>query len=237
MSRNRELMLSVRLMTYNHEPFIHHAMEGILSQKINFQCEVVVGDDFSTDKTLEIVKSFQHTKNIHIRILQRVKGDRYWEKRQKLGRLYNFINILENCTGKYIALLDGDDYWTDPLKLQKQVDFLEANEDYAICFHRVYELEDGKELQLSKLNTGENEETYTIEDLAKENFIHTPSVVFRNGLIKNYPKWFNKIPVGDYVGHMLHAQFGKIKYLPEPMAVYRRHPNGIWGNKVNFITH
>jgi hypothetical protein len=138
---------------------------------------------------------------------------------------------LFSAKGKYIALCEGDDYWTDPYKLQKQVDFLEANEDYAICFHRVYELLDGRDPELSNLNTSLQEESYTIEDLAKGNFIHTPSVVFRNGLIKKYPEWFNKSPVGDYVLHMLNAEHGKLKYLPEPMAIYRRHANGVWSGK------
>ena len=91
------------------------------------------GDDFSTDRTLDIVKSYQNSESIEIKILERKKGDSYWQRRQKLGRLYNFINILDNCTGKYVALLDGDDYWTDPYKLQKQVDFLEQNPTFSMC--------------------------------------------------------------------------------------------------------
>src|SRR5690606_33947270 len=121
--------VSVRLMTFNHAPFIREAIESILMQKTNFFVEVVVGDDFSTDSTLDILKQYESTDNIHIKILNRKKGDEYWFKRQERGRSYNFQNILENCTGKYVALLDGDDYWIDPLKLQKQVDFLEENPD------------------------------------------------------------------------------------------------------------
>src|SRR5690606_15395238 len=116
--------VSVRLMTFNHAPFIREAIESILMQKTNFFVEVVVGDDFSTDSTLDILKQYESTENIHIKILERRIGDQYWQKRQRHGRFYNFYSILENCNGKYIALLDGDDYWTDPLKLQKQIDFL-----------------------------------------------------------------------------------------------------------------
>ena len=111
------------------------------------------------------------------------------------------------------------------------MNFLEANPDYAICFHRVYELVDDKQLQLSNLNTSVKEETYTIEDLAKGNIIHTPSVVFRNGLVKKFPEWFKDSPVGDYVLHMLNAKHGKIKYLPEAMAVYRRHAGGVFSSQ------
>jgi glycosyltransferase involved in cell wall biosynthesis len=118
-----EYKLSVRLMTYMHEPFIKQAMNVIMMQKTDFKIEVVVGDDFSTDQTLEIIKSYKNTESIDVKILKREKGDEYWQKRQKLGRVYNFSNISENCIGKYIDLLDVDDYWKDPLKLQKQVDF------------------------------------------------------------------------------------------------------------------
>ena len=132
---NDAFMLSVRLMTFNHEPFIREAMDGIMMQESNFKIEVVVGDDFSTDNTLKIIRQYKNTENITIKILEREKNDGYWNKRQKLGRLYNFTNILENCSGKYIALLDGDDYWTDPLKLQKQVDILEQSPDCIACHH------------------------------------------------------------------------------------------------------
>ena len=134
---NHSYLVSVRLMVYNHESFIDQAIEGILKQKTNFLVEVVIGDDFSTDKSLEIIRKYQNTATVHFKILERKVGDDYWKNRQKLGRLHNFYNIIENCTAKYIALLDGDDYWTDPFKLQKQVDFLKANPDYVGCFHKI----------------------------------------------------------------------------------------------------
>lgn len=132
--------VSVRLMCYNQEKYIAQAMDGIMMQKVDFPVEVVVGDDFSQDSTLSIVRSYSDTKWIKVRILKREVGDAYWTERQKRGRLYNYYDILKNCKGEYIALLDGDDYWTDPYKLQKQVQFLERNSGYAICSHEVHEL-------------------------------------------------------------------------------------------------
>jgi glycosyltransferase involved in cell wall biosynthesis len=219
------------MITYNHEKYIRQAMEGIALQKTGFAVELVIGEDCSTDQTRAICEEYALKYPQWIRLLPSDKN---------YGMLTNLVRTLEACTGNYIALCEGDDYWTDPLKLQKQVDFLETNQEYTICFHRVDELEKGK-IKRSGLNKSEKEETYTIEDLARGNIISTPSVIFRNGLIKEFPKWFTKSPVGDYVLHMLNARSGRMKYLPEPMAVYRRHLQGAWGLKkgeessLNFI--
>ena len=220
------IRISVHLITYNHENYIRRAIEGVLVQKVNFTYELLIGDDCSTDNTREIIKEYH---NKYPEIIKPLLHPYNLGPKGLEGK-NNFLTTLYACKGKYIALCDGDDYWIDPFKLQKQVDFLEANEDYAICFHRVYELAPGKGPELSNLNTSVNQETYTIEDLAKGNFIHTPSVVFRNGLIPKLPTWFMDAPAGDYVLHMLNAEHGKIKYFPDPMAVYRRHSGGVWSS-------
>src|SRR5690554_2259973 len=174
-------VVSVRLMTYNHEKFIHQAMESILSQKVDFPVEVVVGDDFSTDNTLSIIRKFKSTKSIHIHILERAKGDEYWKKRQAQGRIYNFINILENCKGKYIALLDGDDYWTDPLKLQKQVDFLEAHSDFVGVFHNTGFIDERCEKPtLTSWRSYEQDVFVAKDTIRKLSLFHTSSYLFRN---------------------------------------------------------
>ena len=201
------------MVTYNHEKYIIEAIEGVIDQQTDFPYQLIIGEDFSTDNTRQICIEYQKRNPSKIKLLLHDKN---------LGGSgkYNALAVLAECTGKYIAMCDGDDYWIDPFKLQKQVDFLEANPDYAICFHRVYELEEGKKPELSRLNTSLKEETYTVEDLAKGNFIHTPSVIFRNGLI-SLPAWFKDAATGDYVLYMLNAAHGKIKYFPEAMAVYR----------------
>lgn len=219
------------MITYNHSKYISKAIQGVVNQECKFEYELIIGDDCSIDKTREICIEYQNKFPNKIKLLLHEKnlgGE---------GR-NNFISTLKQCDGKYVALCEGDDYWTDPNKLQKQVDFLEANPEYNICFHRVYyKLDEQENLVLSQLNTSEKEETYSIEDLSKENIIHTPSVVFRNGLIENFPSWFYEAAVGDYVLHMLNAKKGKIKYFPEPMAVYRIHSGGIWGQKNIGETH
>ncbi len=216
-------------MTYMHEGFIKDAMDGIMMQQTNFKVEVVVGDDFSDDRTLEIIRSYGDSENIHIKILKREKGDDYWRKRQELGRLYNFTDILENCTGKYIALLDGDDYWTHPHKLQKQIDFLEKNNDYSLCFTRAEMLKDN---ELTLHNVPFEKTTFTgIDFLNTYNFICTATVVFKREVLTIFNDQ-TKYPFADLALYLHASKIGKIKGLSDLTAVYRIHDSGLW-SKLN----
>lgn len=239
-----QYLVSIRLMTYMHEPFIKDAMDGIMMQETKFKVEVVVGDDFSTDRTLEIIKGYKNKENIHIRILERKKGDTYWEKRQKLGRLYNFLNIIENCQGKYIALLDGDDYWTDPLKLQKQVDVLEGNEEYAGCFHNAVVINSDTNNKTPFLKDEISQTTFKTKDLFEKWLVPTASFMFKNRWNENLlhetlPEWFSTIGSGDLALILWVSLKGKIKRLEDNMCVYRRHSAGLTseraGDPIQFL--
>jgi len=218
------IKVSVHVITYNQGKYIREALESVLSQKVNFKYEIVVGDDFSTDSTRSIIQEYADKYKDIVKPLLHP----YNLGPKGLEGKYNFIETLYACRGMYVALLEGDDYWNDTNKLQAQIDFLDKHPDYTICFHRVYEKNDDDEPVLSELNTSVEEETYTIEDLAGSSFIHTPSVVFRNGLINGFPKWYYDAPAGDYALHLLNARHGKIKYLPRAMAVYRKHGASVW---------
>ncbi len=215
---NESPLLSVCLITYNHVKYIEQAIVGVLMQQVNFPWELIIADDCSTDGAREILVNYQkqHPELIKL-ILQE----------ENVGAYKNWMDLIAYPQSKYIAYLDGDDYWTDALKLQKQVDFLEVNPDYAICTHHVNAIEN--DISQHSPNLGLiNEGSFTIEDLAKWNIIHSPSLVYRNGLIDEYPAWLALAPAGDYVQHMLNAKKGKIKYLPDTMAVYRQHAGGTW---------
>jgi glycosyltransferase involved in cell wall biosynthesis len=219
--------LSVSLITYNQKQYIKQAIEGVLQQKTNFIRELVIGDDCSTDGTRDILVSYQKKYSEQIRLILHPK------RNEGIPGKVNFLSTINAATGKYIALLDGDDYWCDPGKLQKQVDFLEANPGYAICCHRIYIKKDN---QKPKLYADEYmpsaEATYDIEMMAKfGNLVAAPSVVYRSQLFSSLPAWFDQSPIGDYVLHMMNAQYGKIKYFPEPMAVYREHSKGAWSGQ------
>lgn len=213
------MTVSVCMITFNHEKCIGQAIENILNQKTNFELELIISNDCSTDNTNSVINNIikEHPKGNSIK---------YFNHTKNLGMLPNFLFALKQCEGKYVALCDGDDYWTNDEKLQKQVDFLESNTDYSICFHKVGILQNHEIIE--DAITRKVPETTTIMDLAKGNYIHTVSVVYRNNLFKKFPRYFKKSPVGDYFLHLLCARYGKIKYLDESMAIYRLHSESNW---------
>lgn len=211
-----ELLVSVNMITYNHEKHIAQAIKGVVLQQTNFRFELVVGEDFSTDSTAAIVKEYAHE---YPHIVKAICND------INLGMHINGLNTVLECKGKYIALCEGDDYWIDPDKLQMQYDFLEANPDYFMCHHR-YLLESTTGLSLSP----KVKETTTIDDLARNNHIGTLTCMFRNQIYAGIPDWITKAHMGDYPLFMHLARFGKIKFFDKPMAVYRVHPGGAWNS-------
>ena len=207
------------MITFNQEKFIAQAIESALMQHANFKYEIVIGEDCSTDRTRDIVWEYQEKYADRIKLLL---------QSENVGMHKNFVDTYYACRGKYIAILDGDDYWTDPYKLQKQVDFLENNPDFSICFHNmqiIYE----NEPRLNRISNKNQNEITTINTLACGNYIYTASCVFRNNFII-LPDWFYQCPVGDYPLHLLNAQYGKIKFVNEVMGVYRIHQEGTWGD-------
>jgi len=210
-------LVSVLLITYNHDKFIAQAIKSVLMQQVNFKYEIVIGEDCSTDGTKDIVIDYQKKYSDRIKLLLQEKN---------AGMHKNFIDTYYSCRGKYIALLEGDDYWTDPYKLQKQVEFLEKHPDYAICFHNmqiIYE----DDLHMNRLSNINQQEITNIENLASGNYIYTASCIFRKYL-SEIPDWFYQCPVGDYPLHLLNARYGKIKFIDEVMGIYRVHKGGIW---------
>ncbi len=217
--------VSVCMITYNHEVYIKQAIEGILIQQTDFNYELVIGEDCSTDNTMRICEEYALLYK-KIRLLPSLEN---------LGVVQNFVRTLQSCKGKYIALCEGDDYWTDQHKLQKQVDFLEANPDFSICFHPVKIWKEEEQKMVDDYITRKVDRVTDIKELAKGNYIHTPSVLYRNNLFDKFPQELYKSPAGDYFLHMLNARFGKIVKLNEEMAVYRVHSMGAWSNVDFFV--
>ena len=201
------------MITYGHESYIRQAIEGVLMQKCSFEIELIIANDCSPDNTNKIIQEILVSN-------KNANWIKYFNHKKNLGMMPNFIFSLKQSSGKYIALCEGDDYWTDELKLQKQVDFLEENLQYVLSFHKVKILNlDGLITDDFLTNLPENYEN--LETLAQfGNYIHTPSVVFRN-ILKNYPIEFEQTPIGDYFLYLMLAQHGNIKYFLDEMSVYR----------------
>jgi len=219
------MKLSVWMITYNHAPFIREAIESVLMQQTNFDFELVIGDDCSKDETREILESYKNKYPNQIKLLLHPKN---------LGMMGNMIATLEACTGTYIAMCEGDDYWIDPLKLQKQVDFLDQNPDHVLTFHNALLQFDEEPERQAEIFYSYTKEDYTIEDLFGDWFIPTASVVFRNYLIPSYPDWFKASPTGDTPLFTMIALYGKIKLLPGVLSVYRHHVGGVTKSIVNY---
>jgi glycosyltransferase involved in cell wall biosynthesis len=214
------MKLSVMMITYNHERFIAQALESVLAQRVNFDYEIVIGEDCSTDGTRQILMDFCRRYPKRIVPLLRDKN---------VGPMRNLEATLAACRGQYLALLEGDDYWTSPEKLERQVNFLDIHPGSSICCHRVRFLNETGFAEADvfpSLPAG----TYTIQDLLKGNFVMTCSAVLRRDLVPALPHWFRKMKLGDWPMFALAARHGSIELMDEVMAAYRVHTGGTWSS-------
>ncbi len=170
--RMLSMKVSVFVVTYNQERYIEQCLNGIASQEVDFDYEVIVGDDCSTDQTGAICDLF--AKN-H-------PNFRIYHHPRNLGHVKNWEFVLNHCTGDYVAMVEGDDYWTDPHKLQRQVDFLETNQDFFLSFHRVKLVYDDAHHQQEHLFEHLEEREYTAREIYETWSVLTSSVVFRNNI-------------------------------------------------------
>lgn len=224
-------IVSIICYAYNHEMFVRDTLNSFVMQRTKYPFEVIIHDDASSDKTADIIREFEN-KYPHIfrPIFQSVNQQSI--EKGKVTRI-----CYEKAQGKYIALCEGDDYWTDPLKLQKQVDFLEEHADCSLCFHaveHVYENQPEKNFVQRPANIPTNRK-YGIEDaiLGGGGFMATNSMLFKADLAKKLPDWALKAPVGDVPLMLWLAVHGKIGYIDRNMAVYRKSTPGSWSNHMS----
>jgi len=228
-------VVSVFCITYNHVNFIRDAIEGFLMQETTFPVEIFIHDDASSDGTAEIVKEYaEKYPKLFWTVLQ---TENQWSN----GNKKILTDYLQKQRGEFIALCEGDDFWTSPRKLQEQVSFLEKNSHYALSFCNTQVVYTDE--RYSHAAYGNHlvpvgyypvspppPETSKTENLSKSNYIHTSGAVLRNWLCSGYlevQNYLQKAPVGDYALHLLTSRFGKIKYHPDIMAAYRVHMGGI----------
>lgn len=223
--------VSVCVFAYNHERYLARALDSVITQRVNFELEMIIAEDYSSDTTLHVAQSYQVRYPDLIRVEQSGQKDKLVINGHQTGR-YNFFNALRTCRGKYIAFLDGDDYWLDSNKLQKQVDYLESHPDCSFVFHNVY-LERGDsqpELKQTYLPDTFPDNQNVRQLLVQMNYVQTSSVLFRNNIPQTFPQIFYTCMFGDWPLHVFNLNFGNPKYMNEAMSVYR-YGSGIWTRK------
>jgi glycosyltransferase involved in cell wall biosynthesis len=199
------------MITYRHEQFIDEAINGVLMQECDFEIELILANDCSPDGTDEVVKKIKETH-------PRAGVITYIKHEKNKGMMSNFLYTLQQCRGEYVALCEGDDYWTDPLKLQKQVDFLDTNRDYVLSFHNAKIINHNKNVNgvFNKFLKSD----YTPNEILKKWITPTASMVFRN-VITEYPLFLKEAIHGDLALRVYLCEFGKVGAFNEIMSVYR----------------
>ncbi|MGO1759654.1 MAG: glycosyltransferase family 2 protein [Mammaliicoccus vitulinus] len=220
-------LVSISCITFNHESFIKDCLEGFLMQETSFEFEILIHDDASTDDTVDIIKLYQEKYPDLIKPIFQTENQ-YSKGERGISLKYNF----PRAKGKYIAMCEGDDYWTDPLKLQKQYDFMEANQDCSICFHasnHINENDSNKDKIHRPLNIP-IDHRFEIEDviLGGGGFMTTNSMFFLRKHILEVPQWMKDAPVGDGPLTLVLASRGEVGYQDEVMSTYRKMTRGSW---------
>ena len=217
-------IISACIISYNQQDYIAAAIEGALSQELIVPYEIVISDDYSTDNTPQIIAEFAK-KDPRIRVLKHAKN---------VGMLRNWLQSINACKGSYVALCEGDDFWTDNQKLAKQLAVLQNNPSFSSCFtdaslnaektvhlrFNSYLLENDVDLDQSQ---------FSLTDLSKGNFIPTCTIMFRKEGDLNLPKEYFSSPYADWFVHIYNALAGDFVLIPEQTASYRLQNAGVFG--------
>ena len=221
----KKILVSVLCLAYNHEKFIRQALEGFVMQKTNFGFEVLINDDASTDNTAKIIKEYEEKYPDIIKPVYQT------ENQYSQGKPIMKTHLFPKAQGKYFAICEGDDYWTDPLKLQKQVDFLENNSEYAICVHKatLKNFKTGKDIEFPNVI---QDRDYTTEEIieAGGGIFSTNSVVVKKEILTAQPECFKAKGFSDYQVFIYGSIYGKCRCLADNMSVYNFFTAGSWTN-------
>lgn len=223
--------LTVLVLTYQQVSYIKDCLEGILKQKTNFNIEIIIGEDNSSDGTREICEDYAQKYPDKIRLLLHSR-ENIIKINSNPTPLFNFLYGTFSSRGQYLAICEGDDYWTDPLKLQKQVDFLESNSDCALCYHPTECIDENDTTynHIKKPPNAEFVQKFSLKEYiqGKGLGVWTVSIMVKSDCLKELPEWLFKAPLTDLAMKLYYAYNGNIGYLPDTMAVYRRRTKGSW---------
>lgn len=222
-----ETKVSVVVISYNQEQYITECLDGIFTQQGNFAIELIIGDDCSTDTTLAVIKNYiEH----HIRDDIRVK---ILDTDQNIGMTKNLQRCFDACNGEFIAVCEGDDYWFDAAKLQKQVDFLKSHPECSLCFHDIYlYYQDRDEFYPFELQSRLDTPIIKTRDLVLDYYIgNLSSCMYDAKYMKQIPADLFDLYIGDWMFNIYYSRFGDIGHLKDEMSVYRKHNQGVWAGK------
>ncbi len=214
--------ISIPMVTFQHERFVGEAIESVLAQDCP-DWEIIVGDDASTDRTIEIVQSYlpacEWQGQQRLRILP-------WQS--KVGRRANYMRVLRACRGEYIAQLDGDDFLVSERSLSLRADFLDRRRDFALVFGAWLETDEHgrQEGPIRRMQDGRRR--FSFDDFGKYCLCTSSAVMSRRGLYGEFPAWYADAPVGDWPLHVLNALHGDVGFLDEVLAIHRNRPGGVW---------
>ncbi len=222
-------LISIVCITYNHELYIKDAIEGFLKQETNFPFEIIIHDDASTDRTVEIIKSYtQKYQNIIKPIFQ--KENQFSQYRKNA-----LLIAISYAKGEYIACCEGDDYWIDSQKLNFQITEMQNNSECDISFHPILRrCANGKKREKILSNHADHNKIFTTRQviLGEGGFCPTVSLVVKTTLFKSLPEWFLDVPIGDYFLQILASLSGGALYINKVMSVYREGSLGSWSERM-----
>ena len=220
------ILVSVHCLTYNHEKYIADAIDSFLMQKTNFKFEILIHDDASTDRTADIIREYEK------RYPDLIKPIYQTENQYSKDMSVNQINM-KRATGKYIAICEGDDYWIDPYKLQKQVDYMEKHPECSLCVHGGYVVSALKKKFISYNRSNKGNATYETKEIIESHgdFFLTNSMLFPKEYGLDRPDFLVNAPVGDYPLVINLSLFGTVYYIDELMSAYRVGDSNSWTSK------
>lgn len=219
-----EIMVSINCATFNHEDFIEEALDSFLNQKTNFKYEILIHDDASTDNTAAIIKEYQKRYPDIIKPILRE------ENQYSQGKKVSLFNDYR-AEGKYIAMCEGDDYWSDSNKLQKQFDFMEKNSEYSLTLHNAMKLNNQTKEDIGPVRPlNDVQKDYTTDEiiLAGGDYFPTASMFYRTKFTEKYPDFYLTAPTGDVARLIYFSLCGKVNYDNAVMSVYRVNNPDSW---------
>lgn len=223
------VLVSIVCAAYNHEKYISDAIDSFLMQKTNFKYEILINDDASTDKTVEIIKKYE--KNYPEKMKPIYQSENQYSRGIRISPTF----LYPKAKGRYIAICEGDDYWIDPYKLQKQVDYMEGHSECSVCVHASKKIDANTKKEIGEVRPGNHNRDFNIEEviLGGGGLFATNSILFRKKLSVNIPHFYYNSPVGDYPLIIYLSLCGDVHYIDEYMSAYRVGASNSWTQRIS----